>query len=374
MRVDDFIKIIGDNHFYTGVPDSLLSGFCKYLMDRHGICEKHIIGVNEGACVAMAAGNYLSTGKIPVVYMQNSGIGNAVNPIVSLMSQEVYAIPCIYIIGWRGEPGTTDEPQHVFQGEITPNLLKCMNLEILYLGKDTTINEFDKKFHDASEGLNNGGSLAVLVSKGALEYDGGYCQLNDNVVSRENVIDTILDYSEGDLVVSTTGKTSRELFELRERRGDGHDADFLTVGSMGHSSSIALGVTTGTDRKVWCLDGDGSLLMHTGSMSTIGSVAPSNFVHVLLNNESHESVGGYPTTVASTNMCGMASSFGYSTTHSVSTIEDLEAVLELIVKTAGPHFVEIKVLIGSRDDLGRPTSAPKENKLNFINNIRSGRK
>ncbi len=373
MKVHEFIEIIGNDRFYTGVPDSLLSGFCRYLMDRYGVCDRHIIGVDEGSCTAIAVGRYLSTGKIPVIYMQNSGIGNTVNPIISLTSPEVYAIPCIYVIGWRGEPGTSDEPQHMLQGKITTELLECVGLKILYLNKETTVDKFKKEFTKASDCFRDGRSLAIIVSKNALEYDGEYVQSNDNKISREEAIEVILDHSEGDSIVSTTGKTSRELFELREKRGEVHDADFLTVGSMGYSSSIALGIALGKDRKVWCLDGDGAILMHMGTMSTIGSIKPSNYIHVLLNNESHESVGGYPTSIASTDICSVAKSFGYSTVHSVQSVEDLGDVLKDIIQLPGPHFIEVKVAIGSRRDLGRPTTTPEENKLNFMMNIKEER-
>ncbi len=373
MKVHEFIEIIGDDRFYTGVPDSLLSGFCRYLMDRYGVCDKHIIGVDEGSCTAIAAGQYLSTGKIPVIYLQNSGIGNTVNPIISLTSPEVYAIPCIYVIGWRGEPGVSDEPQHMLQGKITTELLECIGLRILYLKKETTVDEFKKKFTDTSDCFKDGRSLAIIVSKNALEYDGEYSQSNANKISREEVINVILDHSKGDSIVSTTGKTSRELFELRKKRGEGHDADFLTVGSMGYSSSIALGIALGTDKRVWCLDGDGAILMHMGTMSTIGSIKPSNYIHVLLNNESHESVGGYPTTIISSDICNIAKSLGYSTVHSVKSVENLDDVLEDIAHLPGPHFIEVKVTIGSRRDLGRPTTTPEENKLNFMRNIKGER-
>ena len=370
MKVCEFVEVIGNDRFFTGVPDSLLSGFCKYLMDTYGISERHMIGVDEGACTAMAAGHYLSAGKIPVIYLQNSGIGNTVNPIISLISPEVYAIPCIFVVGWRGEPGKADEPQHMLQGNITLQLLECIGLRTLYLNKNTKPDEFKKEFDNASRCFKDGQSLAIIVSKGALEYNGEYVQLNDNKILREDAIDTILNRSEGELIVSTTGKTSRELFELRVKRGESHDTDFLTVGSMGYSSSIALGIAMGSDKKIWCLDGDGSILMHMGTMSTIGSVKPVNYTHILLNNESHESVGGYPTTMGSVDICAIARSFGYSTTHSVNSVEELDCVLKNIAESPGPHFVEVKVAIGSRKDLGRPTSTPTENKLNFMKNLK----
>lgn len=370
MKVHELIEIIGDDHFYTGVPDSLLSGFCKYLMDKYGVSDRHIIGVDEGSCTAIAAGQYLSTGRIPVIYMQNSGIGNTVNPITSLTASEVYAIPCIYIVGWRGEPGVSDEPQHALQGKITPDILECIGLKTIRLNKDTDIDGFKKEYDEVSDCLKNGRSLAIIVSKGALEYNGEYSQSNDNEISREEAIEVILDNSEGELIVSTTGKTSRELYELREGRGEGHSTDFLTVGSMGYSSSIALGIALGTDRKVWCLDGDGAILMHMGAMSTIGSLGPSNFTHILLNNESHESVGGYPTTITSSNICNIAESFGYATVGSVRSIEALYEALKNIARIPGPHFIEVKVAIGSRKDLGRPTTTPEENKIDFMKNIK----
>ncbi|MFA7032707.1 MAG: phosphonopyruvate decarboxylase [Bacilli bacterium] len=370
MKVPELMEIIGEDHFYTGVPDSLLNNFCRYVMDKYGIGENHVIGVNEGACTSLAAGRYLSTGKIPVIYMQNSGIGNTINPTVSLISKEVYGIPCIYLVGWRGEPGNHDEPQHMLQGKITPALLESSGLETLYLTKDTKYDDFKRDYEKISTCLKDGKSLAIIVSKGALEYEGNYKQSNNNKITREDAINTLLDCSGKGLFISTTGKTSRELFELRKKRGEPHDFDFLTVGSMGYSSSIALGIATGTDCDVWCLDGDGSMLMHMGAMSMIGLMKPPNYFHVLFNNESHESVGGYPTPITSINMCKVAESCGYASNHSVSTTEELKSVLVEIKKYPGPHFVEVKVTIGSRNDLGRPTITPIENKQIFMNKIR----
>lgn len=374
MRVEELVRIIGDDHFYTGVPDSVLSSFSRYLMDKYGISKRHVIGVNEGACTAMAAGYHLSTGKVPVIYMQNSGIGNTVNPIISLISQEVYGIPCIYIIGWRGEPGTKDEPQHMLQGRLTPSLLDCLGFKVLYINKETKPDEFKKEYDTVSNCLKDGVSLAIIVSKGALEYEGRYTQFNNNIILREEAINLILEYSNDDYIVSTTGKTSRELFELREVRKESHKTDFLTVGSMGHSSSIALGIAIGIDENVWCLDGDGSLLMHMGSMSTICALEPEKFIHILFNNESHESVGGYPTTINVLDACDIAESFGYSTVNSVDSLEALECHLKSVIGARGPHFIEIKVAIKSRPDLGRPTSTPIENKTMFMKNIKEQRK
>src|SRR5574344_836479 len=235
----DFLK---EFNFFTGVPDSQLKPLCNYLMSTYGISDKHIIAANEGNCTALAAGYYLSTGKIPVVYMQNSGIGNIINPVASLMNDKVYGIPCIFIVGWRGEPGVHDEPQHVYQGEVTIKLLEDMDIRTFVITKETTESELHEKLDEFKNLLAKGKQVAFVVKKGALEFDGKVEYKNDNVMQREEIIKHIVKYSDNDIIVSTTGKASRELFEIREANKQDHSHDFLTVGSMGHSSSIALSI------------------------------------------------------------------------------------------------------------------------------------
>ena len=265
MKVEDFLKAIKTD-FYTGVPDSQLKAVCNYLIHTYGVDGKHhLIAANEGNAVGIAAGYHLATGKIPAVYMQNSGEGNIINPVASLMNDKVYGIPCIFLIGWRGEPGVHDEPQHIFQGEITLELLEDLNIEYMIISKETTIEETKERMVYFTSLLSEGKQVSFVVRKGALEYEEKVSYTNDNKMLREDIIKHIVAVSGEDAIVSTTGKASRELFEIREMNYQSHQYDFLTVGSMGHSSSIALGIALQKpDKKIWIIDGDGSALMHMG--------------------------------------------------------------------------------------------------------------
>ena len=299
--------------FFAGVPDSQLKALCSFLMDRYGLDPaRHVIAANEGNAAALAAGYHLATGKVPVVYLQNSGLGNVVNPVASLLNEKVYAIPCLFIVGWRGEPGVHDEPQHLFQGEITLPLLDTLDIPYFVIGKDTTLEQVQAKLDEYRALFAQGKQAAFVVRKGALDYSGKTVYHNANPMSREAAIGHILAASGNDLVVSTTGKASREVYELREVRGHGHGHDFLTVGSMGHSSSIALGIALQKpERRVWCLDGDGAAIMHLGALALIGANRPANLIHIVLNNEAHESVGGMPTVAGKLDLPGIAKACGY---------------------------------------------------------------
>lgn len=368
MRVETFVKILGAD-FYTGVPDSQLKALCNYLIHTYGTDPRHhIIAANEGNCTAIAAGYHLATGKVPVVYMQNSGEGNAINPIASLLNDHVYGIPVIFIVGWRGEPGIHDEPQHVYQGEVTCRLLDDMDIANEILSCDTTEEELreimKQRFLPA---LAAGKQVAFVVRKNALTYDGKVSYANNNQMLREEIIRHITAVSGGDPIISTTGKASRELFEIRTAAGETHARDFLTVGSMGHSSSIALGVALqkpGT--KVWCIDGDGAALMHLGAMPVIASCHPKNLVHIVINNGAHESVGGQPTVMANVCVARIASDCGYDHTVTVDDFEGLDAALKQAKSEEGLHLIEVKAAIGARADLGRPTIPAIENKRNFM--------
>ena len=368
MEVENFLSKLGGD-FYTGVPDSLLKSLINYLMKTYGIDPKHhVIAANEGNCVALAAGYYLATGKVPIVYMQNSGEGNVVNPVCSLTNDKVYAIPTIFIVGWRGEPGVHDEPQHVFQGEITLKLLEDLDIKYTVVSKETKENEVEEKMKEFSEILKKGKSVAFVIRKGALKYDGKVEYKNKYQMKREEIIEHILDAAKDDPIVSTTGKASREVFEIRERKKEGHSKDFLTVGSMGHSSTIALGIAyQKPNTKIWCIDGDGAALMHMGAMGIIGATAPKNYVHVLINNGSHESVGGMPTVALDMDFVMIAKACGDKNAVSVDNFEDLDKVLLEAKKRDELSFVEVKCSIGARSDLGRPTTTPKENKDGFMN-------
>ena len=367
MKVQKLVEIIG-SEFYTGVPDSQLKALCNYLMSEYGIDPKHhIIAANEGNCVALAAGYHLATGKVPVVYMQNSGEGNIINPVASLLNDKVYAIPVIFIIGWRGEPGIHDEPQHIYQGEVTTRLLDDMKIANFAIGKDTADEEVEKVMMSFRERLAQGLDVAFVIRKGALTDAPKVEYKNDNHMIREEIIQHIVKVSGEDPIVSTTGKASRELFETRVVNAQSHKYDFLTVGSMGHSSSIALGIAINKpDTRIWCIDGDGAVLMHMGSMAVIGANKPRNLIHVAINNGSHETVGGMPTVAGSIDLVAIAIACGYPNAVCVDNFEDLDTELISAKGKNELSFIEVKCSIGARDDLGRPTTTAMENKHNFM--------
>lgn len=367
MNAEVFLKVL-DADFYTGVPDSQLKALCNCLMATYGIDPKHhVIAANEGNCTALAAGYHLATGKTPVVYMQNSGEGNIINPVASLLNDKVYAIPAIFVVGWRGEPGVHDEPQHIYQGEVTVRLLEDMGIRTFILSKDTTEAELAAAMADFRPVLAAGRDVAIVVRKGALSWSGTVDYRNDNQMLREEIIRHITAVSGDDPIVSTTGKASRELFEIREAAGQGHQYDFLTVGSMGHSSSIALGIAAqkpGTH--VWCVDGDGAVLMHMGAMAVMGATRPANLTHVVINNGAHETVGGMPTVASQIDLTAVARACGYPSAVCVDTFEALDTALAAARAADTLTFIEVKCAIGARDDLGRPTTTACENKENFM--------
>ena len=351
-----------DADFFTGVPDSLLKEFCSCIKDNSD--KKHnIITANEGNAVALASGYHLATNKLGVVYMQNSGEGNAINPLLSLADPKVYSIPMLLIIGWRGEPRVHDEPQHVKQGEVTLKLLEAMDIEYRILSDDFQ-GDLDSLISLAKK---NNKPVALIVKKGMF---GKYVPINkDKAIMgdllREEALDVILNEIGEDVVVSTTGKESREIFELREKYYQGHGHDFLTVGSMGHTSSIALGVSIGTNKNVWCLDGDGSFIMHMGSMAIAGMTAGDNYKYVLNNNASHESVGGQPTVADKIDIKSILIACGFTLTYEARTKEEIKAAIGKM-KKEGKCALILYTKQGSRDDLGRPTTTPVENKESFM--------
>lgn len=368
MKVEKFVEILGAD-FYTGVPDSQLKALCNYLINTYGIDKSHhIIAANEGNCTAAAAGYHLATGRVPVVYMQNSGEGNIINPVASLLNGRVYGIPMIFVIGWRGEPGVHDEPQHIYQGEVTVKLLEDMEIASFIIGSETSEEELSTVMEDFRKLLAEGRQVGFVIRKGALIYGEKTVYKNKYHLVREDVIRHIVARTGDDPIVSTTGKASRELFEIREASGMSHKYDFLTVGSMGHGSSIALGIASAMpERKIWCIDGDGALLMHMGAMAVIGEISPENMVHIVINNEAHETVGGQPTAAGSMDISAAARACGYPGAVCVDNEDDLDRELDR-AKTAG-HLclIEVKCAIGSREDLGRPTLTAMENKNNFMN-------
>jgi phosphonopyruvate decarboxylase len=365
-----FIDKLEENNinFFTGVPDSLLKNICAYIEDNKD--ENHnIIAANEGAAMGLATGHYLATGEIPVVYMQNSGEGNIINPLASLTDKEVYNIPILLIIGWRGRPGVHDEPQHIKQGKVTLPLLETMGIKYTILSKDE--NEFTNQLNDVIGYMTKTKeSFAFVVEKDTFEdYKLQNNQQYENLeMSREEAIQIVADsLDENAVIVSTTGMISRELFEYRANSNQTHEKDFLTVGSMGHASQIALGIALEkSNHKIYCFDGDGAAIMHMGSMAIIGSKHPENYIHIIFNNGAHDSVGGQPTVGLQINIPEIAKALNYKKVFSIKDRMSLKEVLNKINGEKGPIMLEIQVKKGNRKDLGRPTTTPIQNKESLM--------
>ncbi len=370
INTKTFYEYLGSKEieFFTGVPDSLLKDICAYITDNTSE-KKHIIAANEGNAIALAAGYHMATGKVPMVYMQNSGIGNAVNPLLSLTDQEVYNIPILLMIGWRGE--TKDEPQHVKQGKVTTDLLDAMQIPYLILDIDEDIAK--KQIDEAVKIIKETNkAFAIIIRKGTFEkYNIKQKIKTEYKLSREQAIKIIVDnISDNELIVSTTGKTSRELFEYREELSQKHNSDFLTVGSMGHASQIALGIALSKpNRKIICIDGDGAVLMHMGGFAIIGTQQPKNFLHIVVNNGAHESVGGQPTVAFNIDIPKIAEANNYKFVKRVSTENELNNALKQV--DSYPALIEIMTMVGARENLGRPTIKPVDNKKDFMQNLAS---
>ena len=361
--------------FFTGVPDSQLKGLCDTLYARYGVAgAEHIVAANEGNAIGLCAGHYLATGRPALCYMQNSGLGNAVNPLASLMDGKVYGLPCLLVIGWRGEPGVHDEPQHVKQGEITLGQLELMDIPYCILDKDTDEAAFRAQFARLAAEMAQGRVAAMVVRKGALTCAEKPDYRNGRAMTRETAAEVIVrEAGARDVFVSTTGKLSRELFEIRERLGQGHEKDFLTVGSMGHASSIALAIALAKpERRVWCLDGDGAALMHLGAMHVIGQRRPVNLLHVVINNAAHETVGGMPVCEGALDVSAAAKAAGYPAVYRADSPEGLADALHAAQECGSLALVEVMCAGGARADLGRPTTTPRENRDALMRFIREG--
>ena len=342
IKPEDFYNELRKNNvnFYTGVPDSLLKEFCAYITSNASE-SNHIINTNEGSAVGMAIGRHMATGEVPVVYMQNSGLGNIINPILSLADEKVYGIPIILLIGWRGEPGVKDEPQHIKQGEITLDLLDVMRIDYQIIDKNTNkIESLVKKVVNNTK--KHSRPTAIIVKKGT--FAPYKLESKDKLYdwNREDAIKTLLNYVNDDFIVSTTGKASREVFEARESRNEGHGRDFLTVGGMGHASQIACGISMSINKRVWCFDGDGAALMHLGAAGISAIHAKSNFIHILLNNAAHDSVGGQPTIADQIDFSNIFKNLGYKQTFSVKSERELKILLDKLPSN-GPIFIEVKL-------------------------------
>ena len=357
-----------DLDFFAGVPDSLLKNMCAYITDN--IDSHHnIIAANEGGAIGLAAGHYLATGRPGVVYMQNSGEGNIINPLASLMDADVYDIPVLMLIGWRGKPGVHDEPQHVKQGKVTLSLLDTMGVPYQVLSHEEP--EALSQLVNAIHAVRNGQRYALVVEKDT--FAPYTLQQSDRpnalTMSREEAIILVAGAIENDaVIVSTTGMISRELFEYRVRQEERHDRDFLTVGSMGHASQIALGIALEQPhRRIYCFDGDGASIMHMGNMAIVGQSKAENYIHIVFNNGAHDSVGGQPTVGFDINLPAAARAVGYNWVISCNTANQLSAALEEIADKKGPILIEVPVRKGNRKDLGRPTTTPIQNKIELMN-------
>ncbi len=364
-KLTEHIKSIGIG-LYAGVPDSTLKALCDNFNKEQGI--RHYTTADEGAAVALAMGEYLSSGRAGCVYMQNSGIGNIVNPITSLAHLDVYGIPMLLLIGWRGEPGKKDEPQHKFMGRITESILRELEIAYSVLDGQTAEEEVKNILHMAKRHLDGRRQYALVIKKDFLEDGDLTVYKNAYAMSREEAIRTILESADDrSCFVTTTGKISREAYEQSQKIYGGHERIFMTVGGMGYASMIAAGIAANVpDRRVYCLDGDGALLMHMGNMAFLGQMSLKNMVHICLNNEAHESVGGMPTGAGRFSYERLALDAGYSYVARTDSSEGLKQELRNIAKRQENVFFEVQVAISSREDLGRPKEAPKENKDQFM--------
>ena len=390
--VDSIIRAGID--FFIGVPDSLLKSFCAYATDNCG--ERHVIAANEGGAVGLAAGHYLATGKPALVYMQNSGQGNAVNPLASLADPDVYSIPMVLLVGWRGEPGVKDEPQHVKQGKVTISLFETLGIPTEILPDDEAAAlELTRKMVERAKAESR--PVALVVRKGLFaEYKLQNKKPDIATLPREQAIEGVLSALPKDaVVVSTTGMISREVYETRERLGQNHSRDFLTVGSMGHASMIALGIAKAQpNRKVYCLDGDGASIMQMGNMAIVGQSGCSNLTHIVFNNAAHDSVGGQPTVGGEIDFEKIAEELGYNVLQSPQDqyvnpqgigVDDVASGMRWLISMEEqfnqhkpeyvdelpkkPSFILFKDAKGARKDLGRPKEPPQVNKALFMKTL-----
>ena len=373
IKPKDFYNSLIDLNinFFTGVPDSLLKEFCACISNKVP-AENHIIAANEGGAIGLGIGHYLGSGKVPFIYLQNSGLGNIINPLLSLSSNQVYGIPMLIMIGWRGQPNIKDEPQHVHQGKVMIEMFESMNFPYFVMDKDQSI-AIDQMQEALKIAINKKTPIFLVTEKDTFEKVNLEKSKNTIGISREEAINEITKkLSENHLIVSTTGMPSRELFEYREFCKDGHHKDFLTVGGMGHASQIALGLAkTRLDKEVICLDGDGAAIMHLGSFAIIGQSKCNNLIHIVLNNGVHDSVGGQPTVGMDINFCSIALSCGYQSATKIEDLKKIDQIFNKFFKEKGPHFLEVIVRPGNRSNLGRPTSTPEENKIAIMEHLGS---
>ena len=366
ITVKDLLDVLKKNkiNFFTGVPDSVLKGLSKNInnLKKH----HHVVAVNEGAAVSLGIGYYLSTKKIPCVYLQNSGLSNAINPLISIAHKEVYSIPLLLMIGWRGAPGLKDEPQHMVKGKITKQILKLLDIDYCILRKKKDLLKLNKLI---KKSYNSKKIIACLLEKNTLISEKKDTIKKDyNLPLRKNFISQFLKMIPiKSRIISTTGYTSRELMQIRREKKLNKGKDFYMVGGMGHSSMVAMGYSINSRKKIFCLDGDGSVLMHFGSLRTIGHFGNANLKHVLLNNNSHESVGGQPTTAAGIDFKKVTKSLGYKNYFQILRSNEIKYVIKKFINSKGPSFLNVHISNGTLKNLTRPTNLIKI-KDKFISN------
>ncbi len=354
ILIEDLFNILKKNKisFFTGVPDSILKNFSNYFnkLDKN----KHVIAVNEGSAVSIGIGRYLSTKKISCVYFQNSGLGNAINPLISIAHKRVYSIPLLLIIGWRGSPNKKDEPQHITKGKITKHLLKLLNINYCILRNKNDLKKLNRLIKIS---YRNKKPVACLVENDILKTKKKYLGINKRTLlpyRKEFIFKLLKKISKNTKIISTTGYTSRELLQIRKEKKLSKGKDFYMVGGMGHASMVSLGISLNSRKKIICLDGDGSILMHLGSLRTFGHLGNSNLKHILLNNNSHESVGGQPTGAMGIDFKKLVKSIGYKNYFKISTTKEISPALKKFLNSRGPSFLEVLITMGTLDNLSRP--------------------
>lgn len=352
----NFLEVLRDLgvEYFTGVPDSYLNGFCNCLCETVPN-EKNIVAANEGNAIAIASGYYFSTGKIPLVYMQNSGLGNAINPIISLADKDVYRVPMVLLIGWRGEPDSGDHVQHKMQGEITTDLLEMLEIPyVIAKGNDDLLEKQVRPLIEKSKRERK--IVAIIARKGIFADEKKTTKSTESTypLFREEAIELVLNIMPKDTIyVATTGRATRELYFLREKRGEGHSCDFLNLGSMGHASSVAFSLALeNKHRKVVCFDGDAAALMHMGAFSMVSKYKLPNFLHIILNNGAHESVGGQPSAGMDVDFTRIAQGAGYHTIgHPVATKEEIIDSVKNLNKSGKASLIDVRIKKGLNRDL-----------------------
>lgn len=373
MRANTFlqeIKSIGIQTI-TGVPDSTLKQLCDAIQLDNGKTFKHYVTANEGAAVGLATGEYLAARRPCLVYLQNSGLGNIINPLASIANQEVYGIPMLFVIGWRGEPGKKDEPQHVYQGKVTCELLEVMDVPYAVIDGLTTEAQIQEILANAKSIMGQIRQYAIIVKKGTFEEEHAFVWENGYTLVREQALKLILEtVYDASCIVSTTGKISRELYEQCDALYGNHDKLFMTVGGMGHASMIAYGIAQADEtRQIVCIDGDGAIMMHMGALAFIAKQMPKNFLHIVINNAAHESVGSIPTGFSGQTYAQIAAACGYQNVCTVKSEEELKKALIDVKDKQELAMIEVMVSLESRSNLGRPKESAKENRVNFMNAI-----